>query len=228
MFGLFSKKEPSFAEESPIKMTIIEADKWIDIYGYIEKTDKGSIQVYVPLLSQYMSNNLVPITPEKSTNVNLLEAQKDGTVKLFNFDSLIKDIILAEKRIILEKPSKFREKSFGKIKDLLSNFDLEVEMEIEYNALGVPHTQKGKTHRIFHNGISLFTSIPIPPKTIIEVSVRIPHIEYIEKKKDKFTVSVLESKQIEKKKFETVLNFEKIEESLKKYLLEYSLVNQKV
>ncbi|MCS7243169.1 MAG: hypothetical protein RMJ36_00300 [Candidatus Calescibacterium sp.] len=227
MFGLFGKKDPSFAVESPIKMTVIEADKWIDIYGTIENTTKNTIELKVPLLSQYLSNNLVPIIPEKNADTNLLE-NKDGIVKLFNFETQIKEIVLSERIMVISKPLKFKDKNFGKAKELVSNFDLEVEIEIEYNALGVPHTQKGKTYRIFHNGISLFTSIPIPQKTIIEVSLKIPYIEYIEKKKDKFTVSVIESRQIEKKKFETVLNYEKIDNGLKKYLLEYSLLNQKV
>ncbi|MCS6955841.1 MAG: hypothetical protein NZM44_05745 [Candidatus Calescibacterium sp.] len=227
MFGLFGKKDPSFATESPIKMTVIEADKWIDIYGTIENTTKNTIELKVPLLSQYLSNNLVPITPEKNADTNLLEI-KDGIVKLFNFETQIKEIVLSERIMVISKPPKFKDKTFGKAKELVSNFDLEVEIEIEYNALGVPHIQKGKTYRIFHNGISLFTSIPIPQKTIIEVSLKIPYIEYIERKKDKFKVSVIESKQIEKKKFETILNYEKIDEGLKNYLLEYSLLNQKV
>ncbi|MEN3015101.1 MAG: hypothetical protein ABDH21_03470 [bacterium] len=228
MFNIFGKKEPHFSVDSPVKMTIIEADKWIDIYGLIDNISKDSIELKVPLLSQYMSNNLVPITPEKTADTNLIEIQKDGTVKLHNFQSQIKDIVLADRVIVISKPSKTKDKPFGKAKELISSFDLEVEIDIEYNAVGVPHTQKAKTYRIFHNGISLFTSIPIPPKTVIEVSFRIPYIEYLDKKKDKFTAIVVESKQLEKKKFETILNYENIEDSLRNCLLEYSLLNQKV
>ncbi len=228
MFGLFGKKEPSFNIDSAIKMVAIEGNNWIDIYGVIENVKKDEIEIKVPLLPQYMANTLVPISPEKEVDTNLLEIHKDGSVKLFNFSTKIKDILLSERIIVISKPSKFKEKTFGKAKELLNNFDIEVEIDIEYNAVGVPHVQKGKTHRIFHNGISLFTSIPIPVKTIIEVSLKIPYVEYAEKKKDKFTASVVESKQLEKKKFETVLNYESIEDSLKNYLLEYSLLNQKV
>jgi len=228
MFGLFGKKDIQFSEGSPIKMTAIENDKWIDMYASIQQVSKDNINILVPQITNYISNNLVSIAPGKIVDTNLLEIMKDKTVKLFNFESEIKDIITADKIMVISKPSKFKEKSFGKAKELISSFDLEVEIEIEYNALGVPHIQKGKTHRIFQNGISLFTSIPIPLKTILEISIKIPYVEYIEKKKDKFTAVVVESKQIEKKKFETILNFERIEDSLKNYLLEYSLLNQKV
>lgn len=228
MFGLFGKKEPLFLQDFPLKMIAIEADKWIDMYGTIENTSKDSIEIKAPLLTNYLSNSMVPITPEKELDVYYLEIQKDQTVKLYNFESKIKEINPAEKILVISKPSKYKEKLFGKAKEIINNFDFEVEIDLEYNALGVPHTQKGKTYRIFNNGISMFTSIPIPIKTILEISLKIPYIEYTEIKKEKFTASVVESKQIEKKKFETILHYEKIEDRLKNLLLEYSLLNQKV
>jgi len=228
IFGFLSKKEPSFQENSPVKMVFIEQDKWIDVYGVISKTTKNNISIFIPNLSYYMSNNLVSITIDKNPDTNVLELMKDGTIKLFNFESIIEDINVAERIITIKKPSNVKDKTLGKAKELIDNFDLEVEIDIEYNAIGVPHTQKAKTYRIFHNGISLFTFIPIPPQTTIEVYLRIPFEEYTEKKKEKIVLSVKESKQIEKKKFETILNYEKIDDELKKRLLEYSLLNQKV
>jgi len=228
VFGLFGKKEPSFSEGFPIKMVFVEGDKWIDVYGVISESSKNTISIFVPNLSQYMSNNLVPITTDKKPDTNLLEITKDGTVKLFNFESEIEDIDVANRIISIKKPSKFNEKTFGKAKEIINSFDFEVEIDIEYNALGVPHTQKAKTNRIFHNGISLFSFIPIPPQTVIEVYLKIPYEEYLEKKKDKIVMTVKESKQLEKKKFETILVYEKVEDRLKNLLLEYALVNQKV
>ncbi|MFN3995506.1 MAG: hypothetical protein ACK4GR_03130 [bacterium] len=228
MFSLFGKKEPQFLQDFPIKMVAIEGNKWIDMYGVIENTSKETIEIKTPLITYYLSNNFVPITPEKEIDVYYLEIQKDQTVKLYNFESKIKEINSVEKLIVISKPSKHKEKVFGKAKEIINNFDFEVELDLEYNAIGVPHTQKGKTYRIFSNGISMFTSIPIPVKTLIEVSTKIPYVEYIDIKKEKFTANVVESKQLEKKKFETILNYEKIEDRLKNLLLEYSLLNQKI
>ncbi len=227
-FDFLKKKDPQFLQDSPLKMIAIEADKWIDMYGTVENATKNTIEIKVPLITQYLANNLVPITQDKELDVFYLEISKDKNIRLFNFTSQISDIQVAEKLIIITKPSKYKDKSFGEAKKIMDNYDFEVEIEMEYNAVGVPHTQKGKTYRIFNNGISMFTSIPIPPKTLIEVSLKIPYIEYIEIKKEKFTAVVVESKQIEKKKFETILNYEKIEDRLKNLLLEYSLLNQKI
>jgi hypothetical protein len=74
----------------------------------------------------------------------------------------------------------------------------------------------------------LFTAIPIPNGTILEIIVKIPYKEYVDRKGDKFKAKVVNSKQLEKKKFETFLEFETIDEELKKQIFEFALINSNI
>lgn len=223
MFLPFSKPSLKYLEEDLVKLTVIEGDKWAYIYGVIINNNKQDFKVFVPNLAQFLAMDL-GIINNKKIECTILEPFKDN-IFIFNFETIIKDINEQSKELILEKPKSIKDKNLGKIDNLLKNLDIEAELEIEYNALGVPHTQKGKTYKILSNGLSLFTSIPIPNQTILEIIIKIPYKEYIDKKGDKFRAKVVNSKQLEKKKFETFLEFETIEEELKKQIFEFVLIN---
>jgi len=109
-------------------------------------------------LSQFLAKDL-GIVNGKKLECSILEPIKDN-LYIFNFETVIKDINEHNKEMDLEKPKNIKEKNLGKISELLKNLDIEAELDIEYNALGVPHSQKGKTYKILSNGLSLFTAIP--------------------------------------------------------------------
>lgn len=226
MFLPFSKPTLKYLEEDLVKLTIIEGEKWAYMYGIVINNDKQNFRVFIPNLVQFLAMDLGIINGKKLECL-ILEPIKDS-VYIFSFETIIKDINEQSKELTLEKPKNLKEKNLGKIENLLKNLDIEAELEIEYNALGVPHTQKGKTYKILSNGMSLFTAIPIPNGTILEVVVKIPYKEYIDRKGDKFKAKVVHSKQLEKKKFETFLEFETIDEELKKQIFEFALINSNI
>ncbi|MCX7871167.1 MAG: hypothetical protein N2485_06330 [bacterium] len=226
MFLPFSKPTLKYLEEDLVRLTVIEGEKWAYMYGIVINNDKQNFKVFIPNLVQFLAMDLGIINGKK-TDCSILEPIKDS-VYIFSFETIIKDINEQSKELTLEKPKNLKEKNLGKIENLLKNLDIEAELEIEYNALGVPHTQKGKTYKILSNGMSLFTAIPIPNGTILEVVVKIPYKEYIDRKGDKFKAKVVDSKQLEKKKFETFLEFETIDEELKKQIFEFALINSNI
>ena len=226
MFLPFSKPSLKYQEEDLVKLTVIKDDKWAYIYGIITSNSKQDFRIFVPNLSAFLAMDL-DIVNGKKVDCNILESFKDS-IYLFSFETVINDIDEHNRELVLEKPKNIKEKNLGKVDNLLKNIDIEAELEIEYNAVGVPHTQKGKTYRILSNGISLFTAIPIPNGTSLEVVVKIPYKEYLDRKGDKFRAKVVNSKQLEKKKFETFLEFESIEEEIKKSLFEFALINSSI
>jgi hypothetical protein len=226
VFLPFSKPSLKYLDEDLVKLTVIEGEKWAYIYGIITNNDKQNFRVFVPNLAQFLAMDL-GIMNDKKIECSILEPLKDN-IYIFNFETIIKDINEQSKELTLEKPKNIKDKNLGKIDNLLKNLDIEAELEIEYNALGVPHAQKGKTYKILSNGLSLFTAIPIPNQTILEIIVKIPYKEYIDRKGDKFKAKVVNSKQLEKKKFETFLEFETIDEELKKQIFEFALINSNV
>lgn len=226
MFLPFSKPSLKYLEEDLVRLTVIEGEKWDYIYGIIVDNSKQDFKVFIPNLCQFLAKDL-GIVNGKKLECSILEPIKDN-LYIFNFETVIKDINEHNKELDLEKPKNIKEKNLGKISELLKNVDIEAELDIEYNALGVPHSQKGKTYKILSNGLSLFTAIPIPNGTVLEIIVKIPYKEYIDRKGDKFKVNVVNSKQLEKKKFETFLEFETIDEELKKQIFEFALINSNI
>ncbi len=223
----FFKKKPTllYNEDDVFRITIIKGDKFLFVYGMLERHDKDTFNIWVPKLREAREHPELQMDENQRVRVTALEQNpKTDELSLFSFMTEIKAIDDVARVVTLAKPkpNDIEVMELG-TPDEVTKREFEAGLKIRYRAETSPHEQKSVTYKIRFNGISMLTNVQIPPPINLIVTVEIPFEQY----EDSFKAKVIRSEPIpfEKKKFETVLEYLEIKEDLKAKIFEYGLLH---